>query len=356
MAGTDRRHVAAGTTTRNMTHDGVTRMNCRIVSRTHVVLTLALLLAASGAALAADKIVIAHRGASGYVPEHTLEAYALAYGLGADYIEQDLVFTKDGHFICLHDIHLEATTNVEEVFPDRKRDDGRWYAADFTLDEVKQLRAHERIPKRFPIGASKFEVPTFEEAIELIQGLNKTTGRDVGIYPELKEPSWHRKAGLPMEEAFLEIVTRYGYKGKEARIFVQCFEAGPLKTMRRDLKSELPQILLIGNDRGTDALTSDDGLKAVAEYADGLGPDKMRVERDPDMVQRAHAHHLLVHPYTVRADSLPSKYATMEDELERLYVVCDVDGLFTDFSDRAVKFLEAKGLRASLRGLNGSTR
>lgn len=334
-----------GLTVLTMINDGVVLMNRRDFFWTHVVLTLVLLVAASGAAVAADKVVIAHRGASGYLPEHTLEAYALAYGLGADYIEQDLVFTKDAHFICLHDIRLDATTNVKEVFPDRKRDDGHWYAADFTLDEIKQLRAHERLSNRFPVGASKFEVPTFEEAIELIQGLNKTTGRDVGIYPELKEPSWHRKAGLPMEEAFLEIVNRYGYKGKDAKIFVQCFESGPLKRMRDDLKSELPQILLIGSDRGSDVFVSDEGLKAVAAYADGLGPDKLRVEREPGMVTRAHAHHLLVHPYTVRADSLPSKFPTVDDEYAELYVTDDVDGLFTDFTDCAVKFLEAKGLR-----------
>jgi len=130
----------------------------------------------------------------------------MAYALGADYVEQDLALTKDGRFICVHDIHLEATTNVEEVFPDRKRPDGRWYVADFTLEEVKRLRAHERLPHRFPMGQSKFEVPTFEEAIELVQGLNKTCGRDIGIYPELKEPSWHRQAGLPMEESFLKVV------------------------------------------------------------------------------------------------------------------------------------------------------
>ncbi|WP_416374910.1 glycerophosphodiester phosphodiesterase family protein, partial [Methanothrix soehngenii] len=95
-------------------------------------------------AITEEKLVIAHRGASGYLPEHTLEAYALAYGMGADYVEPDLVLTKDGVFICLHDIHLESTTNVEEVFPDRAREDGRWYAADFTLSEIKQLKVHER--------------------------------------------------------------------------------------------------------------------------------------------------------------------------------------------------------------------
>src|SRR5690606_29927835 len=121
---------------------------------------------------AGDPVVIAHRGASGYLPEHTLAAYAMGYAMGADYIEPDLVLTKDKHFICLHDIHLEATTNVEEVFPDRRRDDGKWYAADFTLAEIKTLEAQERIKGRFPQGHSPLGVPTFEEMVELVQGLN----------------------------------------------------------------------------------------------------------------------------------------------------------------------------------------
>ena len=142
-----------------------------------------------------SKIVIAHRGASGYLPEHTLPAYALAHGMGADFIEPDLVLTRDGHLICLHDIYLQETTNAEQLFPDRARDDGRWYAADFTLDEIRRLQAEERLDSRFPKGASRFAVPAFTEMIELVQGLNGRTGRAVGIYPELKAPAWHRAEG-----------------------------------------------------------------------------------------------------------------------------------------------------------------
>ena len=122
-------------------------------------------------------LVIAHRGASGYLPEHTLEAYDIAYGLGADYIETDLVRTKDGAFICLHDIHLDRTTNLAVAYPDRKRKDGRWYAADLSLAEIRSLDAHERLAGRFPKGDSQFGVPTFEEMIEIV-----THGV---IYPEL---------------------------------------------------------------------------------------------------------------------------------------------------------------------------
>lgn len=298
---------------------------------------------AADAPLAGRKIVIAHRGASGYLPEHTLEAYAMAYALGADYVEQDLALTKDGHFICIHDIHLEATSNVEEVYPDRKRPDGRWYAADFTLEEVKRLRAHERLPNRFPMNHSKFEIPTFEEAIELVQGLNKTCGRNVGIYPELKEPSWHRQAGLPMEEAFLEVVSQYGYKGKDAKIFVQCFEPETLKRLRLELKSELPQIQLTGDKIPGDPSKAGAILDQIATYAEGIGPDKKLIETTPDIVKWAHARHLLVHPYTLRADDLLSKYKQFDDELAQFYVTYDVDGVFTDFTDKAVQFLSGRG-------------
>lgn len=299
----------------------------------------------AGTAAGGDKIVISHRGASGYLPEHTLEAYAMAYGMGADYVEPDLVLTKDKRFICLHDIHLESTTDVEERFPDRARTDGRWYAADFMLSEIKQLNAHERTTARFPVGKSRFEVPAFEEMIELVQGLNKTTGRNVGIYPELKEPAWHAKEGLPMEEAFLETVTRYGYTDSQARIFVQCFEAPTLKRLRHELHCDLPMIQLISDDKDQQALLSEKGLDDIAAYADGIGPDKKCVETDAALVQRAHAHGLVVHPYTLRRDMRAPKYKTFEEELRQFYVVYNVDAVFTDFPDEAAQFLIRAGLR-----------
>lgn len=290
---------------------------------------------------AADPVIIAHRGASGLLPEHTLEAYAAAHVLGADYVEQDLVRTKDGAFICRHDIHLDDTTNVAEVFPDRKREDGRWYAADFTLAEIRTLRAVERLPNRFPKGASDFRIPTFEEAIELVQGLNKTTGREAGIYPELKNPAFHRGAGLPMEEAFLEICKKYGYAGKNARIFVQCFDPGPLKRMRQELGSELPQIHLISDSKIQDALVTAESLAKIAQYAEGIGPDKGRVLADPELVKRAHDAKLLVHPYTLRRDALDKGFTSFDEELRAFLVERGVDGLFTDYPGDAVRFLQS---------------
>ncbi len=306
-----------------------------------------ILLALSVAALSAGaqdaKQVIAHRGASGYLPEHTLEAYAMAHALGADYIEPDLVRTKDGHFICLHDIHLEATTDVEDRFPNRKRADNRWYAADLSLAEIKTLQAHERLPKRFPQGKSDFEVPTFQEMIELVQGLNQSTGRDVGIYPELKNPAWHKDAGLAMEADFLAILQKYGYVGKTARVFVQCFEAETLRNMRLELGSELPQIQLLSNHKIQDALVTQEGLDRIAEYANGIGPDRRRVEKNPQLVQWAHARGLCVHPYTLREDQRSKAFDSFAEELKQFYFVYDVDALFTDHPGAAAQVIRQSG-------------
>ena len=299
---------------------------------------LCIFLAIGAVGQTGGKIVIAHRGASGYLPEHTLEAYAYAFALGADYIEPDLVRTKDGEFICLHDIHLEGTTNVEEVFPDRKREDGRWYAADFTLDEVKSLQAHERLDGRFPKEGADFEVPTLTEMIELIQGLNSATGRNVGIYPELKGPSFHRDAGLAMEEDFLAILSRYGYEGPDARVYVQCFEDEPLRRMREELGSKLPQVMLMGGRQAEEWLTAE-GLDDIATFANGVGPDKTAIDRDPDAVIRAHERGLVVHPYTIRADNVGRGYEDVADELFIFYHTHNVDGVFTDHPDAASQAL-----------------
>jgi len=296
---------------------------------------------------AAEKIVIGHRGAAGYLPEHTLESYAFAYALGADYIEPDLVMTKDGVLICLHDVYLEYTTNVEELFPDRRRPDGHWYAIDFTLEEIKRLSVHERcrrdgrpyFPNRFPVGKSRFEVPTFAEMIELIQGLNRSTGRDVGIYPELKKPSWHMQRGYDIAAALMDVLDRYGYRGPGAKIFIQCFEAETLVRLRDEFHTELPLIQLVSASPTYWRMWTREGLADIASYADGIGPNKSIIEKNPEYVAWAHALGLVVHPYTFRADSLPRKYGSLEEELETFFFTYDVDGVFTDFPDIAVRLL-----------------
>ena len=267
----------------------------------HVFLTIGIILMISMVGMAQGKIIIGHRGAAGYLPEHTLAGYAFGYALGADYLEPDLVMTKDAQFICLHDIYLEPTTDVEQVFPDRHRSDGHWYAADFTLAEVKRLSVHERcradgrpyFPDRYPVGKSKFEVPTFIEMIELVQGLNRSSGRDVGIYPELKRPAWHAEQGLPMEEKFLEILDEYGYDEPGAKIYVQSFEAGSLQRLRQ-LGAETPLIQLVSGSWSYAEMWSKRGLDAIAAYADGIGPSKAIIEKNPSYVEWAHARGLVV--------------------------------------------------------------
>ncbi|MES1924091.1 glycerophosphodiester phosphodiesterase [Salinisphaera sp. T31B1] len=293
-----------------------------------------------------DKIVIAHRGASGYLPEHTLPAYAMAYALGADFIEPDLVMTADHRLICLHDIHLESTTDVAQKFPDRARDDGRWYAADFTLAEIESLDVVERtrpdgrrvFPGRFNDRARGFKVPTLVAVIEMVQSLNRETRREVGLYPETKNPAFHDAQDLPLERVLLERLAEYGYVGRDANVFVQSFDANNLREMREVFGSDLPQIQLIeGSGEAFDAMVTPAGLDEIATYADGIGPDKRRIAAtDGALVVAAHRRGLLVHPYTFRADQLPAGTRRLEDELRTYYHRYDVDGLFTDFTDIAV--------------------
>ncbi len=286
-----------------------------------------------------SKIVIAHRGASGYLPEHTLPAYALAHGMGADFIEPDLVLTRDGHLICLHDIYLQATTNVEQLFPDRARHDGRWYAADFTLEEIRRLEAEERLDGRFPKGASRFAVPAFTEMIELVQGLNERTGRNVGIYPELKAAAWHRAEELPMEEPLLEVLGRYGYLEDGAPVFVQSFEEDNLRRLRA-LGSELRQVFLMAEVEQYRHFLSAEGIAGITGFATGIGPAKTMLERQPELIGWAHDAGLTVHPYTFRADQVPDRDESHEAELRRYLFDLGVDGVFTDFPDRARAVLD----------------
>ena len=316
---------------------------------------------------AADKIVIAHRGASGYLPEHTLEAKALAYGMGADYIEQDVVLTKDDHLIVLHDITLDRTTDVASQFPERVRDDGRFYAIDFSLEEIRtlnvsesfQIRDGEKVQgyeNRFPMGSSSFRISTFEEEIQLIQGLNKSTGGDIGIYPEIKQPEFHREAGRDISTAVINMLKRYGYTTKQDKVFLQTFSFSELEIIKQEI---LPQagidinlVQLIGGGPSYAWMLEADGMNKLAIFADGIGPEKTLVigrsstqselEITP-LVERAHAAGLQVHPYTYRLDpgQVPSYASDFSDLLQKHYFEAGVDGLFTDFPDRAVKFLES---------------
>ena len=183
------------------------------------------------------KVVIAHRGASGYLPEHTMEAKAMAYAMNPDYIEQDLVLSKDNVPIVIHDIYLGDVTDVAKKYPERARKDGKYYVIDFTFDELRTLEVTERsstkmgkqvYPNRFPKGKSSFQLHSFQQEIELIQGLNYSTKQNIGIYPEIKNPAFHHRNGKDISKIVLQILSDYGYVTKEDQCILQCFDAREL--------------------------------------------------------------------------------------------------------------------------------
>ncbi len=327
-----------------------------------------LLLLPLAAMAAAEPIVIAHRGASGYLPEHTLEAKVLAHAMGADFIEQDVVLTSDGVPIVLHDIHLESTTDVAQRFPQRARDDGRYYALDFTLEEIRQLRAHERsksesgvetavYPERFPLHSGHFSVPTLQDEIELIAGLDASRGTRTGLHIELKAPRWHSAQGHDLAVAVLQVLSETGYAERQDQVYLQCFDDTTLIRLRDELASPLPLIQLIGeNDWGEDggidydAMRTPAGLDRVAEYAAGIGPwipqllslsDKGELQ-DTGLADLARKRGLLIHPYTLRADDLPPGINDLDVLHRALFDQLGVDGAFTDFPDLTRRFLDAR--------------
>ncbi|AWG42633.1 glycerophosphodiester phosphodiesterase [Candidatus Borreliella tachyglossi] len=303
-------------------------------------------------------LVIAHRGASGYLPEHTLEAKAYAHALGAHYLEQDIVLTKDNVPIIMHDPEIDTTTNVAEIFPGRAREDGRYYSVDFTLDELKSLRLSERFdpktgkpiyPNRFPLNEYNFKIPTLEEEIQFIQGLNKSTGKNVGIYPEIKKPFWHKQQGKDISKITIKILNKYGYKSKEDNIYLQIFDFDELKRIREELRYQGKLILLIGENNWNEAPTdyeyikSEEGMAEVAKYSDGIGPWIPQIIADgkvTGLVTLAHKHKMEIHPYTFRIDALPSYVKDANELLNLLFNKAEIDGIFTDFPDIVLNFVK----------------
>ncbi len=312
-------------------------------------------------------IVIAHRGASGYLPEHTLAAKAMAHAMGAGFIEQDVVLSRDGTAIVLHDVYLDSTTNVAQCFPGRARTDGRFYAIDFDLQEIRQLRVHERthldiernglavFTERFPAQPVLFQVPTLAEEIAMIAGLDRSRGQSTGLYIELKSPNWHRREGLDLSAAIVQVLDETGYWNRPEQVFLQCFDDQTLRQLHHDLKAPLPMIQLIGeNSWGEDSevdydyLRTPKGLSYVASYAQGIGPFVPHIYLGKtatgdvnlsELVELAHARGLLVHPYTLRRDELPKGIHSFTELLDILIDQAGVDGLFTDFPDIVVDFL-----------------
>jgi len=299
-------------------------------------------------------IIIGHRGASGHRPEHTLEGYRLAAEMGADFIEPDLVSTKDGVLIARHENEIGGTTDVELKFPSRrttKTVDGQsitgWFTEDFTLAEIKTLRAKERLAFRSHAYDGQFAIPTFDEMIDLAQLLGRELKRPIGVYPETKHPTYFRTLGLPLEEKLIASLSKYGWNRKDAPVFIQSFEPDSLRLLRG--KTSVRLIQLTSDASMLDAA----GLKTIAGYADGIGPEKRLVVpigadgsigTPTDLVQRAHAAGLLVHIWTIRVDKefLPAGYHGRGEAEYEQFRDLGVDGLFTDFPDVAAKVLRGR--------------
>ncbi|HEY0819535.1 MAG TPA: glycerophosphodiester phosphodiesterase [Rhizobacter sp.] len=345
-------------------------------------------------------LVIGHRGgANGYLPEHTLEAYALGIELGADYVEPDLVATKDGHLIARHEPNLIATTNVASLpqFANRKRravvdgvEEEGFFASDFTLAEIKQLRALQSFADRDQGFNGKFQIPTLPEVIELVKRKSREHGRKIGIYPETKHPTYHQKLGLALEDRLLAVLTHAGWNHRNAPVYIQSFEQANLKYLRSRTSVRLVQ-LVDANDVNADGsldftppydrpydwavagrtglfrdLLTPQGLAEVRSYADGIGPwktylissacitvlngacadatgDDVVDERDrrllpaTDIVANAHRLGLVVHPYTFRNEPkrLASNYQGNPVNEYLTFYELGVDGLFSDFADTA---------------------
>jgi glycerophosphoryl diester phosphodiesterase len=348
----------------------------------------------------ARPLVIGHRGASGYLPEHTLESYALAIELGADYIEPDLVATKDGVLIARHEPNIINTTNVKDLpqFASRKRkavvdgvEEEGFFASDFTYAEIEQIRAVQAFGERDQGFNGQYRIPTFDEVIELAKRKGREEGRTIGVYPETKHPTYHQNLGLALEDRVLHALRRQGWNHRGAPVFIQSFEQANLKYLRGKTSVKLVQ-LVDANDVNADGtldftppfdrpydwavagragsyadLLTPAGLAEVRTYADGIGPWKpylissacVKVENnacadingdgrvnDADrkllpasaVIANAHAQGLLVHPYTFRNEQrrLASNYAGNPVNEYLAFYEAGVDGLFSDFADSAV--------------------
>ena len=371
-------------------------------------LTAALALAACGGSdspsyptLSGDTpLVIGHRGASGYRPDHTLESYKLAIDMGADFIEPDLVATKDGVLVARHEPNITGTTDVatRPEFASRKTtknvdgvNEEGWFVSDFTLAELKTLRAVQPLSDRDQSYNGKFQIPTFEEVLDLAKAEGTKAGRTVGVYPETKHPTYHAKLGLPLEDRLLAVLAKYGYTTKASPVIVQSFEVSNLKYLRTKTQVRLVQLVdandvnadgsmdltapydkpydfaVAGDSRTFASLLTPAGLKEIKTYADGIGPWKPYLipskqvdankdgkpddlngdgkidERDRVMmpatsvVKDAHAAGLFVHAYTFRNEArrLASDFKGDPKAEYKLFFNLGVDGVFSDFTDTA---------------------
>lgn len=294
---------------------------------------------------------MAHRGASGYLPEHTLLAVAMAHAFNVDYIEPDVVMTKDDELVVLHDHHIDTTTDVEKKFPKRKREDGRFYAVDFTLKEIKTLTVRERFnpktgeqifPNRFSSSLS-FKVPTFREFIELVQSLNKSRKKNIGIIPEIKQVEFHLKMKKDITHALIKVLREYGYE-KDQKAIIQSFWPNSLKRLKNEFKTTIPLLQLVAknswNETSFDykSMFSLKGLKEVKKYASIISYpldnliDSSSGLKLTNTVKKVRESKLKLYAFTYRRESL-SLGMSEEKFFKFLKNDLELDGLFTDFPD-----------------------
>jgi glycerophosphoryl diester phosphodiesterase len=279
---------------------------------------------------AAKKQLVAHRGASAYAPEHTIAAYQLAIEQGADFVEQDLAVTKDGVLVCIHDLTLERTTDVETVFPTRFVEDTggrgpakRWQVGDFTLAEIKRLDAGSWFGSKF----AGTRIPTFQEAIDLVRG-------KAGMYPELKDPAFYRARGVSPEKILAATLEKNRLiDDSKTPVIIQSFDEATIKLLAKDLP-KVRRVWLVEPDDGG-RLDSADKIREIAGWATGLGPNKAIVARQPDVVKWAHAAGLTVTPWTFRASTAKEAgFDSVRDEMSKFLYEYGVDALFTDNPDQ----------------------
>jgi len=308
------------------------------------VVAITVVAAISSATLSAKPLVIAHRGASGYLPEHTLAGYERAIDMGADYIEPDLVITKDGKLIARHDHYLGTTTDVADraEFADRKKSlEGRadWFSEDFTLAEIKTLRARQAFPGRTREFDGKYAIPTFEEVIDLVKRKQQQSGRTIGIYPETKDPGYFESLGFDFAKLLLDALERADLNRPGAAVYIQSFEPEILEKLNR--LTALPLIMLVTPVSKDRPATPNIPLDRIVEFADGIGATKTLLidatGHSSGVVEAAHRRGLLVHGWTFRSDAYPRQlFSSPEDEIKR-YLEIGIDGFFTDFPDVGVK-------------------
>ena len=323
-------------------------------------------------AFAADyrPAVAAHRGASGFLPEHTIEAKVMAYAMEPDFIEQDVVMTKDDQLVVMHDYNLDTTTDVAKKFPGRCRADGKYYAIDFTLDEIKSLIVTERFdPKtgkpvfsgRFPVDSGiDFRVPTLREELELIKGLNKSTGKNIGVYVEVKKPNFYAQEGKDILGATINMLDEYGYNSMDAKAILQIFDYEAVVASRsKGWKGELCMLVEVWDGAFHDKarhewLLTPEGIADVSKYATIFAPwfSHMAVPNADgsgytinEVADLARKNGMKVHSWTHRVDKPLKGFKDSDAVLDCAFKELKLDGLFSDFCGNVVDYLKKNGLR-----------